>query len=1029
MHTRRLLVSLLSVPLVAASLLAGGMPPASAAPEARGDIVSDDPVNWTPHVTDGQVLSVIQVGDRIVLGGTFSSAHNDRRNDPSTTPVPRANILAFDAKTGVIDPNFAPDTNGTVRVVLPAADGETIYVGGSFTEIAGQPVKNLARVRLSDGSVVESFNGGAPTGAVRDLRLSGGRLWVAGSFTHVHGKRQPALATLNPQTGAFDDYMRMTIAGVHNGGYTGVAKIDVDPAGTRLIGVGNFDTLDGVKNHQFLMIDITGPSAAPSGFRTQFYTTPCSSSFDSYMRDLDFSPDGSFFVVTTTGAYGGSTVACDTSARFETDATGSDVRPSWIATTGGDTTYAVEVTDAVVYTGGHARWQNNPFGSDRPGQGAVERPGIAALDPENGLPYSWNPTRTRGVGVFDMLATEDGLWVVSDTDRIGSYEYHARVAMLPYAGGKAIVSTPTPELPNHLYSIRSLGQIQRRTVDGTSLSSTTQVRGMNLSWVGTKGAFMINGQLYVGWSGGSFTRQTYDGASGLGTQYQVNTADQLTNLSDWDTDVRNMTAMFYDQGRIYFTRSGSNQLHYRYFNPESDVVGALRLNTDTALPGLNAANVRGMFLGGDKLYVAYSDGRLYRYDWERSGRSGNAVGTRQTVATSGWSSPGTLFLFQNPEGKGAVFPPSAAFDASCADEVCEFDASATTAPGASIDAYAWDFGDGTSGTGVTAEHAYAQSGTYTVKLTVTTSAGATATTSKTLTVHKPNKAPVADLAVECAELECRFDASGSSDPDGQIASVQWDLGDGTAAVDEVVEHAYAEAGTYEVTLTVTDDAGASTTETREVTVDRTKVDLVDAASTNGNRTNHPVVVPSSTEAGDLLVAFMTTNSTAATITGPDGWTEVDTEEIDGLIVSTWSRRATEADAGSTARFTTSGTVKSDLTVAVYRSTAGEARISQIVSTEMPRSSTTYETSGVEVTQAGSQVAHYWGTKSSSDIVLQAPEGLLVRASSAGSGGGRVAALLADHGGALPVGAVAPVSASSEIAATRAVAVSVVVAPS
>src|SRR5690606_10721973 len=270
-------------------------------------------------------------------------------------------------------------------------------------------------------------------------------------------------------------------------------------------------------------------------------------------------------------------------------------------------------------------------------------------------------------------------------------------------------------------------------------------------------------------------------------------------------------------------------------------------------------------------------------------------------------------------------------------------------------AYAWDFGDGTSGTGVTAEHAYAQSGTYTVKLTVTTSAGATATTSKTLTVHKPNKAPVAALAVECAELECRFDASGSSDPDGQIASVQWDLGDGTAAVDEVVEHAYAEAGTYEVTLTVTDDAGASTTETREVTVDRTKVDLVDAASTNGNRTNHPVVVPSSTEAGDLLVAFMTTNSTAATITGPDGWTEVDTEEIDGLIVSTWSRRATEADAGSTARFTTSGTVKSDLTVAVYRSNAGEARISQIVSTEMPRSSTTYETSGVEVTQAGSQV--------------------------------------------------------------------------
>lgn len=80
-----------------------------------------------------------------------------------------------------------------------------------------------------------------------------------------------------------------------------------------------------------------------------------------------------------------------------------------------------------------------------------------------------------------------------------------------------------------------------------------------------------------------------------------------------------------------------------------------------------------------------------------------------------------------------------------------------------------------------------------------------------------NQAPTAAFTWTCAELTCDLDGSGSSDPDGTVASWAWDLGDGTTATGRSVTHTYPDAATRTVTLVVTDDDGATSSTSQSVT--------------------------------------------------------------------------------------------------------------------------------------------------------------------------------------------------------------------
>ena len=101
--------------------------------------------------------------------------------------------------------------------------------------------------------------------------------------------------------------------------------------------------------------------------------------------------------------------------------------------------------------------------------------------------------------------------------------------------------------------------------------------------------------------------------------------------------------------------------------------------------------------------------------------------------------------------------PLASFTHQCSGSVCDFDGSGSSDSDGTIASYAWQFGDGTSGSGPTPHHVYAIGNQYVVTLTVTDDTGTTGALNMTIDANAP---PVAVLTAACSGPTCTFDASG-----------------------------------------------------------------------------------------------------------------------------------------------------------------------------------------------------------------------------------------------------------------------------
>ena len=294
------------------------------------------------------------------------------------------------------------------------------------------------------------------------------------------------------------------------------------------------------------------------------------------------------------------------------------------------------------------------------------------------------------------------------------------------------------------------------------------------------------------------------------------------------------------------------------------------------------------------------DGTIVDYQWTlQTENSTTTLGTEEVLM---YSSPvgGSYNIFVTVTDNSGLqdtagfkvtveLPENEPPEANCGESPVEvvvntelaLDGRGSMDPDGVIERWTWDPGDGSEVLdGEVTAHRYTEVGEYALTLTVTDDRGGVDTAECAVNVVLPeNVPPVANCgpAARSGQINdtLTFDGSQSADPDGALVSYRWDFGDGSDAGDgQVVTHAFGAAGGYAVTLTVTDDRGATDTATCQVNIANAPPRADCGAMTRQTRT-------------DMALAFDGTGST-----DPDGevvawsWDFGDgSDEVDGAEVS------------------------------------------------------------------------------------------------------------------------------------------------
>jgi PKD repeat protein len=906
---------------------------------------------------NGVAWAQLVVGNTVYVGGDFTNARPAGAADGVNT-TPRANLLAYDITTGTLISSWAPATNGAVYALAASPDKSRIYVGGAFTTINAKTNNRIAALNPTTGAVITSFVPKSTDASVRAIAATADTVYFGGVFNSVAGLSRPHVAAVQASNGALLNWAPNAAGGQ-------VSALALSPDGNKILMGGKFITLNGGSNPGYglgavgtVLAGSNGLTNLPWVGNTKVRNGGANAGITSLRSEGDvvyatgyvFGSGGTLEGIAQMNWSDGSIVWAedchgDTYSTFGlADAVyavshahycgnlpdgfpETSPRTFHWATAYGKTATGIISKDSMGYTNwaGSAtpsllKWnpllqsgtytgQNQagwsitgndtyvviggefPAAAGTPQQGLV-RYAVKSLAANTAGPIyagsKFNPTvRSYSAGTvrigwqanwdrdneqltYNLVRDSDVTHPIYTTTQLSSewsrpmmgyldtgltpgQTYHYRLSAKDPMGNEVksetidVAAASTGALSPYAQDVLGDGAADywragessgSALLDSAGASNQTAQAGVTR---GAAGAI----------AGDTDKASTFSGdTTGYASSSLLQAGPNTFSTETWIKTTTTRGGKIIGFGNLSTGASTTTDRHVYMTNGGLLTFGIYDSGANKTVTSTKAYNdgawhhvVATLGSAGMSLYV---DGSLVaaKVDTVRA-RSFYGYWRIGGDTLTGWPSVPTSAYFAGTIDEAAVYDkalssgvitqhytdgvtvggnakPRASFTSSSNNLVGTFDGSASSDSDGSVASYAWDFGDSsTSSTIAKPTHTYAAAGTYSVTLTVTDNGGAIGTVNKSVTVTAApaNVKPTAAFTSAATNLVVGFDGSGSTDTDGSVASYAWDFGDSSTVSTAVKpSHTYAAAGDYSVTLTVTDDDGATDSVNKTITV-------------------------------------------------------------------------------------------------------------------------------------------------------------------------------------------------------------------
>jgi len=809
---------------------------------AAFDTATGTLLNTFKPAVGGSYVNAITATDTTVYVGGLISAGNG---------TARTNLMAFSASNGALT-SWAPtaDLQVDAMVLTPAKD--KVIIGGRFGTVNGATQRGLAALDPSTGTVISSWiapsiiKDGISTGSnagkagIYSLSADSDSIYATGwVFSNAATGNMEGSARINADTGAVD--WMSDCHGDQYSAYSDNTNVYVAGHPHDCMSIGAYPDKGATYLHHTLAFtkEVKGTVAARTA--TSIYTNWAGQGAPAMVT---WFPDWTTGTATGQGQAawtmdgGGDYLVVGGEFPYVNSKTQQGLVRFGKSSVSGSTSQGPRLSGA--------DWTPTAV-SKAAGLVSVTVPGNWDRDDQN-LTYSLY----RDTTLVSTVTRKTNFWTVPavaflDSTATPGSTYNYKVVASDADGNSATSATvsatvaSTGTLPDYTKAALSDGATLYWPLGGSG--GTTDLLGLNNGNAGflvsntlSTGALNVSGNVANSFSGSSsstiggsnlenrpstFSVETWFktsnnysrggklfgyGSSQSGSSSSYDRHVYMSNNGKLNFGIYNLSA------NVITTGSSYNDGNWHHVVATLDPASGMALYVDGTLaasgPGTVAQSFDGYWrVGGDALS-----------GWPNNPTSAWFTGSIDEFAVYPVALNATQITSHYKVGKG-VKAPTAAFTSSATDLTANFDASTSVAGSAPISSYAWDFGDGSTGTGATASHTYAAGGTFQVTLTVTdTVNNVSGTVTQPVTVTQPHVAPVAAFTSQTDGLTVAVDASTSTASDGESLSYAWDFGDGSTGTGVTAQHKYATAGSYTVALTVTDTQSATGSTTASVSV-------------------------------------------------------------------------------------------------------------------------------------------------------------------------------------------------------------------